>query len=97
MVFLMGNYTGPWGITFNPFLIAQSGRPFNVTTQCGPDRRQLLQRSSRVCGEFGSCSSGSSEFVTTSFGCLDVTRNPESRCFPQTSATARPQLRSTCA
>ncbi len=31
MVFLMGNYTGPWGITFNPFLIAQSGRPFNVT------------------------------------------------------------------
>ena len=32
MVFLMGNYTGPWGITFNPFLIAQSGRPYNITT-----------------------------------------------------------------
>ncbi len=32
MVFLMGNYTGPWGITFNPFLIAQAGRPYNVTT-----------------------------------------------------------------
>jgi hypothetical protein len=28
----MGNYTGPWGIIFNPFLIAQSGRPFNITT-----------------------------------------------------------------
>ncbi len=32
MVFLMGNYTGPWGITFNPFLIAQAGRPFNIVT-----------------------------------------------------------------
>jgi hypothetical protein len=29
MVFLMGNYTGPFNITFNPFLIAQSGRPYN--------------------------------------------------------------------
>ena len=32
MIFLMGNYTGPWGLTFNPFLIAQSGRPYNITT-----------------------------------------------------------------
>jgi hypothetical protein len=32
MLFLMGNYTGKWGITFNPFLIAQSGKPFNIVT-----------------------------------------------------------------
>jgi len=32
MLFLMGNYTAPWGITFNPFLVAQSGKPFNITT-----------------------------------------------------------------
>ena len=32
MIFLMGNYTGPWGISFNPFMIAQSGKPFNITT-----------------------------------------------------------------
>ena len=31
-LFLMGNYNGPWGITFNPFLIAQAGRPYNVTS-----------------------------------------------------------------
>jgi hypothetical protein len=31
-VFLMGNYTGPWGLTFNPFLMAQAGRPYNITT-----------------------------------------------------------------
>ena len=29
-VFFMANYGGPWGIRFNPFLIAQAGRPFNI-------------------------------------------------------------------
>jgi hypothetical protein len=32
MIFLMGNYTGPWGIAFNPMLMAQAGKPFNITT-----------------------------------------------------------------
>jgi hypothetical protein len=31
-LFLMGNYTGPWAITFNPFLMFQSGRPYSVTS-----------------------------------------------------------------
>jgi hypothetical protein len=31
-VFMMGNYTGPWALIFNPFLIAQSGRPFDIVT-----------------------------------------------------------------
>jgi len=31
MLFMMASYSGPWGIRFNPFLIAQSGRPFNIT------------------------------------------------------------------
>lgn len=32
MLFLMGNYSGPWGLTFNPFLVAQAGRPFDFLT-----------------------------------------------------------------
>jgi hypothetical protein len=32
MLFLMANYQGPWAIRFNPFMIAQSGKPFNITT-----------------------------------------------------------------
>ncbi len=32
MLFLMGNYSGPWGISFNPFLVARQGGPFNITT-----------------------------------------------------------------
>ncbi|HEY0727147.1 MAG TPA: TonB-dependent receptor [Pyrinomonadaceae bacterium] len=28
---LRGNFRAPWGITFDPFIIVQSGRPFNIT------------------------------------------------------------------
>src|SRR6185436_15068418 len=28
---MTGNFRAPWGITFNPFIIVQSGRPFNIT------------------------------------------------------------------
>ncbi len=31
-LFLMGSYTGPWGLTFNPFLVARQGRPFTFLT-----------------------------------------------------------------
>ncbi len=35
-IFAMANYSGPWGFRFNPFLIAQSGRPFNITLPTDP-------------------------------------------------------------
>ena len=28
---MTGNFRAPWGITVNPFIIVQSGRPFNIT------------------------------------------------------------------
>lgn len=31
-IFLMGSYSGPWGLSFSPFLIAQTGRPFDIVT-----------------------------------------------------------------
>jgi hypothetical protein len=31
-LFLMGNYNAPWGLTFSPFLVAQAGRPYSITT-----------------------------------------------------------------
>ena len=30
-LFFMGSFTAPWGISLNPFVVAQSGRPFNIT------------------------------------------------------------------
>jgi hypothetical protein len=82
MVFLMGNYTGPWGITFNPFLIAQAGRPFNVTTDVDLTGDDFFNDRPGYASSSTSCSSGSAEFVETSFGCLDVT--------PQSGATLLP-------
>ena len=32
MVFMMGNYMGPLGLRFNPFIVARSGRPFNFVS-----------------------------------------------------------------
>jgi hypothetical protein len=30
-MFLMGSWNAPWGLRFNPFIVAASGRPFNIT------------------------------------------------------------------
>jgi hypothetical protein len=75
MVFLMGNYTGPWGITFNPFLIAQAGRPFNVTTDEDLTGDDFFNDRPAYASGSALCESGSAEFVQSSYGCLDV--NPQ--------------------
>ncbi len=72
MIFLMGNYTGPWGITFNPFLIAQSGRPFNIVTSSDLTGDNFFNDRPGSASS-SQCQSGSSEFVQTTFGCLDLT------------------------
>lgn len=68
-VFLMGNYTGPWAITFNPFLIAQAGQPYNVTSPYDltgdsffNDRPSKATSTTPVAGNV----------VQTGFGPLDV-------------------------
>ena len=43
-VFAMANYSGPWGLRFNPFLIAQSGKPFNITLPTDPLNNFYNQR-----------------------------------------------------
>ena len=46
-IFSMANYQGPWGLRFNPFLIAQSGKPFNVTLAEDPLNDFYNQRPGR--------------------------------------------------
>jgi hypothetical protein len=68
MVFLMGNYTGPWGISFNPFLMAQSGRPFNIVTNNDLTGDSFFNdRPSNA-----TATSISSDVVTTSMGNFDT-------------------------
>jgi hypothetical protein len=70
-LFMMGNYTAPWGIRLNPFLVAQSGRPFNITLPTDPLNNFFNQRPAAATD--AQCQSGSSEFVQTAYGCFDTT------------------------
>jgi hypothetical protein len=72
MVFMMANYTGPWAIRFNPFLIAQSGKPYNITTANDLTGDNFLNnRPAAVDSSF--CAGASTEYAPTQFGCLDTT------------------------
>jgi hypothetical protein len=67
-VFLMGNYTGPWAITFNPFLIAQGGQPYNVTSPYDLTGDAFFNdRPAHATAPLSP-----SDVVQTSFGPLDV-------------------------
>ena len=73
MIFLMGNYTGPWAITFNPFLIAQSGRPFNITTENDLTGDNFFNDRPSFAASASDCAATASvsQYALTSFGCLD--------------------------
>jgi len=71
MLFLMGNYTAPWGVRLNPFLIANSGRPFNIISPYDlTGDNYLNSRPSEV--DASNCTAGSTQFYSTSFGCLNT-------------------------
>jgi Carboxypeptidase regulatory-like domain len=80
MVFLMGNYTAKWGISFNPFLIAQSGHPFNITTNTDLTGDNFFNNRPALAAS-SSCT-GSARYVETSFGCLDTAPQPGETLLP---------------
>ncbi len=71
MVFLMANYMGPWALRFNPFLIAQSGRPFDITTNSDLTGDDFFNNRPAEA-DASLCQSGSSRYAQTSYGCLDT-------------------------
>jgi hypothetical protein len=78
-VFLMGNYTGPWAITFNPMMIAQSGRHFNITSENDLTGDNFFNDRPSYAASTSDCAATAgpspSQYVLTSFGCLDT--NPQ--------------------
>jgi hypothetical protein len=71
MVFLFANYSGKWGISYNPFLVAQSGRPFNITTDTDLTGDNFFNDRPSLAASSSSCS-GNPQYAQTSFGCLDT-------------------------
>ena len=70
-VFLMGNYTGPWKLRFNPFLVAHSGSPYNIVSSHDLTGDNFLNNRPGYADP-SSCTAGSKEFYQTSYGCLDA-------------------------
>ncbi len=69
-VFAMANYNGPWAIRFNPFLIARSGRPFDVTLPEDPLNNFYNQRPGQATA--AQCQADPSRYIyEPGFGCMD--------------------------
>lgn len=66
---LMGNYTGPWNITFNPFLIAQAGRPFSISVPSDLTGDNFIGQDRPA---FATSTTLPANLVTTSFGSFDL-------------------------
>jgi len=74
-VFLMSNYAGPFGITFNPFLIAQAGRPFNVVTPYDLTGDNFFNDRPTI-GSSADCTANPTQYIQTPYGCLDSLPQP---------------------
>jgi hypothetical protein len=70
-IFLMGNYTGPWALRFNPFLIARAGRPYNVVSSNDLTGDQFLNNRPSFA-DASLCTAGSDQYFQTQFGCLNA-------------------------
>jgi hypothetical protein len=69
MVFMMANYQAPWGLRLNPFLIAQSGKPFNIVSNLDLNQDGFFNNRPTNASD---CTTGASTLVQTSFGCFDI-------------------------
>lgn len=70
-LFLIGNYSGPWGLRFNPFLIAQAGRPYNITSPDDVNGDKILNDRPGIV-DASNCTADSTQYQMTQFGCLDA-------------------------
>jgi hypothetical protein len=76
-LFAMASYTGPWRIRFNPFMIAQSGRPFNITLATDPLNNLFNQRPT-----YATSSTPAVDVVSTPYGLLDSAALPGETLIP---------------
>ena len=71
MVFLMGNYIDRFGITYNPFLVAQSGRPYNFTSPLDLSGDNFFNNRPSLV-DASKCTAGSTQYFQTSYGCFNI-------------------------
>lgn len=74
-LFLIGNYNAKWGIRLNPFLVAQSGRPYDITVKQDLNNDTFFNDRPYLA-DTAQCSSGAAGFYSTAYGCLDTNATP---------------------
>ena len=84
-LFFGGTIGAPYGIRLSPFLIAQSGIPFNITT--GQDVYGDAQYNTRPA--FGTCGSGApANVIQTAYGCFNTLPTAGQSLIPINYATS---------
>src|SRR6185503_858668 len=82
---MTGNFRAPWGITVNPFVIVQSGRPFNITL--GRDiNGDTLNTERPALAPAGADCSDTVNFKCTPFGNFKLTFAPGDVMIPRNFA-----------
>jgi hypothetical protein len=83
MAFIMGSYTGPWGVRFNPFLVVRSGRPFNIVSARDLTGDNFINnRPAFADSSLCSSPTNTGQYVQTEFGCMDVAPQPGTALLP---------------
>lgn len=72
MFFMMGDYTAPFAVHLNPFIITHSGRPYNIVSNQDLTGDNYLN-DRPAYADASLCTNGSTRYYTTQFGCLDAT------------------------
>src|SRR5260370_32539281 len=77
-VFFGGTMGLPYAFRISPFLVAQSGVPFNITT--GQDLYQDSIFNTRAT--FGTCTPGATGVKATAYGCFNLATQPGQAVIP---------------
>jgi hypothetical protein len=88
---VVGNYAGPWGLTFTPFLIAHQGHPYDITTSTDFTGDNFFNNRPAYASP-SDCPSTSPDFAATSFGCLDVAPGPGLALIPANMGNSPPSV-----
>jgi Carboxypeptidase regulatory-like domain len=69
---LFANYTGPWGLSFNPFLSVQSGKPYDIATANDLTGDNFIGQDRPSFATAADMATNPQDVVQTAFGALNT-------------------------